>query len=185
MPTGQTVYTFCTTIIYVNVTLSSDTARWCKVLEWMKYFWYNWCDDVVNTSECPHSPEPYSVTWVLTPLWRIPPILFDSSELAACLLAKFLVVKYESVNSFAARYGWVLIIRHEYRIELLTNLGRKFSRSWCYPYYVVPSYKKIVNSDNDGWTHPHLLILAAVAGLCVVTPSRVPARCPALASKTG
>ena len=32
-----------------------------------------------------------------------------------------------------------------------------------------------MNSDNDGWTHPHLLILAAVAGLCVVTPSRVPA----------
>ena len=25
--TGQTVYTFCTTIIYVNVALSSDTAR--------------------------------------------------------------------------------------------------------------------------------------------------------------
>ena len=37
-PTGQTVYTFCTTIIYVNVALSSDTARWCKVLEWMRYF---------------------------------------------------------------------------------------------------------------------------------------------------
>ena len=33
------------------------------------------------------------------------PILFDSSELAACLLVKFLIVKYESVNSFAARYG--------------------------------------------------------------------------------